>query len=581
MYSKGERIMSLFAPAIPRLSKINVSAQAAVLPQDRGHLNLGNRLAVLALICASALFYPVRASATNYTVKAGGGGNYTTISACSAAMSASGGDTCMVYAGTYNEKPTLKAGTAGSGNWDQTHANVVTVNPGDTVYVQGFTMASYSTISGFYITDPSSPASTTCVTIPANTTDFSILSNTMYACGNGTYMVGEPWNTSGTGYGHIASNTMSYGCSTSSAPNVCEAIILNGSYHLVENNTISHMYKAVETYGSYNVIRNNTFANFTTSDCGSNSDNCHLDFIFTEPSGVTLPSAYMVIEGNTETSSLGSSAGGYNNHAHLIQGPCAGCTNVIIRFNTMAHVSTYSLIDNNDSSSSGPFFYYVKSYNNTIVDFDNQNEGNTEVFEYAPNGAEINNIYYYPETITEAPYYVDSTSGTGFEAGSNMAWCTGTCTFQARSGSGSFTSDATGNQVVNPLFVSYSANNFALSSSSPARMAGTNLTTVASGDSGSGTSLVVSDVSFFQAGSGIVQPDWIRIGASTTVQIASINYSTNTITLANSVSRSAGNPVYLYKNSTGTVVLLNATPDMGANQYGQAPTPPVGNSVSK
>src|SRR6185437_3103526 len=41
------------------------------------------------------------AHAASYTVKAGGGGNYTTIQACANAMSP--GDTCTVYAGTYNE----------------------------------------------------------------------------------------------------------------------------------------------------------------------------------------------------------------------------------------------------------------------------------------------------------------------------------------------------------------------------------------------------------------------------------------------------------------------------------------------
>jgi hypothetical protein len=49
--------------------------------------------------------FAVSARAANYTVKPGGGGNYATIRACASALSA--GDTCTVYAGTYNEDVTL------------------------------------------------------------------------------------------------------------------------------------------------------------------------------------------------------------------------------------------------------------------------------------------------------------------------------------------------------------------------------------------------------------------------------------------------------------------------------------------
>ena len=76
------------------------------------------------------LVLAVSASAANYTVKAGGGGNYTTISACTSGMSASGGDTCTVFAGTYTESPSIKAGTVGN-------YNVLTVNGSDIVSVVG------------------------------------------------------------------------------------------------------------------------------------------------------------------------------------------------------------------------------------------------------------------------------------------------------------------------------------------------------------------------------------------------------------------------------------------------------------
>jgi hypothetical protein len=134
-----------------------------------------------------------------------------------------------------------------------------------------------------------------------------------------------------------------------------------------------------------------------------------------------------------------------------------------------------------------------------------------------------------------------------------------------------FTSDL-GNQIADPKFVDYASNDFRLAAGSTAIGAGTYLTTVATGDSGSGTSLVVNDASFFQNGSGIVNADWIRVGVSTTVQISSINYATNTITLASGISRSASDPVYLYKDSTGRTVLVGSAPNIGAT-FASAPVP--------
>jgi len=120
--------------------------------------------------------------------------------------------------------------------------------------------------------------------------------------------------------------------------------------------------------------------------------------------------------------------------------------------------------------------------------------------------------------------------------------------------------------------------NFTLLSTSPAIDAGGALTTVAVADTGSGTSLVVTDASYFQDGtwarSGSIDPDWIAIGmVSNAVEISSINYSTNTITLSNPISRKDGDPVWLYKKSDGVRVLYGAAPDAGAHEFGHSETP--------
>ncbi len=109
--------------------------------------------------------------------------------------------------------------------------------------------------------------------------------------------------------------------------------------------------------------------------------------------------------------------------------------------------------------------------------------------------------------------------------------------------------------------------------------AGTYLTTVATGDSGIGTSLVVTDTAFFQDGYGIsgVNADCISVTSVTNhVCLTAVNYSTNTLTLASGITRSVGDPVWLYSDSTGRTVLMGIAPNVGATVVGAAtPAPPT------
>ena len=228
---------------------------------------------LLVLISLNLVLLGFRAEATTFTVKAGGLGNFTTIQAC--AIAAVAGDTCIVFAGTYNEVVTVPAGTVGN-------YKTLTVNSGDTVNVYGFVINSHTKIIGFHITRPSSPAGNSCVDVASNATDWYITNNVMYACGSRA-MINEQTNSASTGHGYIQGNTLSYSCSTSSTPNVCEGMWINGDYHLIENNDISHVSDAITNFGVHNVFRGNTFHDATSNDCGSQSSNCHIDFIESEP----------------------------------------------------------------------------------------------------------------------------------------------------------------------------------------------------------------------------------------------------------------------------------------------------------
>lgn len=114
-----------------------------------------------------------------------------------------------------------------------------------------------------------------------------------------------------------------------------------------------------------------------------------------------------------------------------------------------------------------------------------------------------------------------------------------------------------------------------LQSDSDAINGGTHLTTVHADDTGSGTTLKVADALYFQDGtwgSSLAghTADWICVGATVAAsdcfQIGAINYTNNTIAVAD-FSRSPGEYVWLYKKSDGAQVLYGSAPDYGAYEY--------------
>jgi parallel beta-helix repeat protein len=479
----------------------------------------------------------------------------------------------VVYAGTYNEHVTVTAGAAGA-------YKTLQVNGTDAVYVYDFTLNSHTKVSGFKIQNPSAPASRDCIAITNNATDIYITGNNMYACGYHAMISGVDAEHASS-YVFIQNNTLSYPCSTSAAPNVCMGMLIKGNYHLIENNDMSHMSDGIALTGSYNIIRNNTFHDTSVADCGSRSSNCHIDFIDSEPLSATQ---YNVIEGNTILNNIGD-----HGHAILAQGDyCGGqCYGLIIRFNTGAHVGSAGILNDNAGNKSLPGFSHVKSYNNTWVDFNksvsNQMYGGTNAFtNNSRYGSQINELFYYPQAMGDFnPYTTDSTTASTFSVRNNLAYCNGVlCNLHGIVyGSGLFTADS-GNIKADPKFVNYAANDFRLAAGSPASAAGTYLTTVAAGDSGSGTSLIVTDASFFQDGYSMagVKADCIAVGTvSNRVCVSSVDYRTNTITLSSPITRSPGAPVWLYSDSTGKQVLSGSAPNIGATT---GVMPPANNTSS-
>lgn len=117
-----------------------------------------------------------------------------------------------------------------------------------------------------------------------------------------------------------------------------------------------------------------------------------------------------------------------------------------------------------------------------------------------------------------------------------------------------------------------SAYDFGLLPGSPLIDAGAFLTSITS-SSGSGTSFVVADAGYFMDGWGIVEADEIQLeGQADSVRVTSVDYATNTITVASPIRWTAG---------TGVALAFSGNaPDIGAVEYG-ASSPPPGASLIK
>ena len=320
-------------------------------------------------------------------------------------------------------------------------------------------------------------------------------------------------------------------------------------YNLIEDCTFFHGgHHVFALMSSYNTIRNNYFHN--------------------EAWGGT-PYGNRVLYGNSPADAPGRNVLEGNRWGYSWEstddGPVGNVVvlspNNIFRYNSIYHsygygfalagYDTYSVADDN------------RIYNNTI--FNNGLGNQTGDFEAAvfvtdqagqmPEGNIFKNNLYYNQTYNYRGDWEDQT----------------------------YVNDYLGDEEGNPLFTNASTTppadktddtlpDLTLQSGSPAIDFGGELTAVAVADSGSGTTLIVDDASYFQDGSfapsGTVDADWISIGTTANnVQISSINYSTNTITLANTISRMDYMSVWLYKKSDGEIVCYGDYQDAGAYEY--------------
>jgi hypothetical protein len=441
------------------------------------------------------------AHAAIFTVDQSGNGDYTSIQAC--ANDVGEGDTCKVYSGTYSESVTIKS-NGSPGNW---------------------------------------------ITFQA-------------AAGNSSVMTGG-WNIAGHKYIVIDG----FSCGGIKAKSFVSHIkILNSLIHdtrigisligndvLISGNTFNNMGDdMVRQFGDRWTIRNNVVID------ESDTNDEHMDFWQSWCNPVGVAAAYFLIENNTYIN-----VGGGNTHFTLINGT-SSCndptTNSIIRYNKIYNIGSIGSYVDSNRAVSGSTDNVI--YNNTWVKLNEGSSPRWQNFAHnynaSANSSSINNIYF------DAMYHAEA-KGVEWKSGGAQSYNLYFDSDYTMTFSGLATNEVGAVKNKNPRLKNPGHKDFSLKSGSPAIDHGGPLTHVASDDSGSGTSLIVDAAEFFQPGWGGALPDTIAIGSvSNVATISSINYTTNKITLATSISRSVGDPVYLYKDSDGTRVLYGPRPDIGA-----------------
>jgi hypothetical protein len=541
-------------------------------------------------------------SASTCAASTGGAGAYNTfaslVSACTTA-----GDNCIVEAGDYTSEAAQTISRSGTGTngtctacitFEGVSAASVSISP---LQVN----ANNIVIETLTVTDPTFTKGSAGIYLDSGATNVQILNNTVTQVGeansgqtsSGYPCIGTNYQSGGVHYVTISGNTISWCSALSSEMNqaggnahISQGITPAGDHILLLNNDISHTNAGIlpGSGSSYWAVLGNTYhdAYIGTVD-GTPPEWDALGCIVTNDCNTHLDSAYfinvsnLVFEGNTYLRLWGTGGG----FAQFSGGGTPNSDEVVFRFNAAYQVNTFM----------GGYYSttnYWKWYNNTAVGMAQQSGDSSGVSNCGHGGTNtstgssyINNLHYNtnnPAGRVGAVWYQwfsECSMGSQYNLLYDTSCSPSTL---ANCASGSGLTDA-GNIWANPQLVATDGSNFNLQSGSPALNAGTYLTTVSSGDAGSGTSLIVNDAAFFQAGMGIpgVSNDCIAVTTVTmTVCATAINYSTNTITLANSITRSSGDHVWLYSDARGITELTGSAPNIGSGGgSGPPPTPPT------
>jgi hypothetical protein len=282
--------------------------------------------------------------------------------------------------------------------------------------------------------------------------------------------------------------------------------------------------------------------------------------------GFARDSTFILFEGNR------SGHAGVNPNNDGADGLSLAAPKNIIRYNSFYN-----------NMNVGILFKYGAAHYPTIGGGDNNKVYNNTFY---------NNGYGYPgftfpvRHLTAVGWYIPNLSPSGNVLKNNLAYGSYAITQGGVELEASSVNTFTNNYIsgVDPLFVaptvtdvtSSTLPNLNLQSGSGAINGGASLAT-AHGAGNASTALILhsGEARYFQDGTwgasiatGLYA-DSISVGTvGNTVQISSINYATDTITLASPITWADNAPVWLYRKSDGALVLSGTAPDYGAYEYG-------------
>lgn len=544
------------------------------------------RNSILLLIVITMLSFTSAAFAGNYWVSPSGTASWSACkstsplsgtSACllsTANTNALAGDTINIRAGTYNTsyiKPS-NSGTSGSKiTWQAYNGETVIITDGAYgIYLNG---KDYHIINGVTITN-----TTSLLVLIDNGSDYNEIKNCDIfkgpASGHSGFMIMDTnLDNNGSNHNWVHHNVIyqagyitTVGCQDQGRLfDIATDDVNDGlsNHNTIEDNVMywgGHF--IFRTHTSYNVIRNNVFHNESwmedapgdctpamPADTNGKWGNRNLQIL----DNIGVAALYNLIEGNRSGhAGLPPDGGGADNYTLTAPGN-------IMRYNV-----SYN------AAQRGLFFKQAGA-----GDSDNNRVYNNTFYHSGYVGPLLNNtdgIWIHPDSdnnviknnIIYDSYKVDIGGETaGNTVSNNWVKTNGDPLFA-------------NTNISDPM--STTLPDLSLKAGSGAINGGTYLTQ-ANGAGTNSTTLIVDDALFFQDGSwgsslSNIAADYIAIGTvGNTVQISSINYSTNTITLAAPMTWSDKAKIWLYKDSSGKIVLMGSAPDIGAYEFAQPAAP--------
>lgn len=345
-------------------------------------------------------------------------------------------------------------------------------------------------------------------------------------------------------------------------------ISMYGHSNLIEYNTILKSLDRVRAFGTGNVVRNNFFGATDTSFYPNASPfPFHSDGFQSFQS--SLPLVKLLFEKNFDMDNRDTVGGATNNpngHGLIVQDSVGtnGLNWYVIRFNLLVREAEAAMILQSVNK--------VRFYNNTIVQMgaDNTtnfhsaiawNAGNQDDYDFRNNTFPFN-----PRMIDANGIITTSNRPTNFTSAANHSFNLST---QVVLPAGASPANL---PQVDPQFTDGTGvaghDNYTLRTGSPLRNAAAAITT-AVGLGINQTALQVADAKRLFDGWGVADADFIKIGTGAYVQIASIDYATNVVTL--SAPRTWSN---------GDAVVVKGTEDVGALPYSYAGTMNLTNTTA-